>query len=183
MDGGADGAVTLRPVRESDLDLLEALTNDPDTAGEYQWFGWHDPGYLRRRWHDNGMLTTDGGMLVPTLGERPLGMVSWHRTRTGPHTYCWNIGMVLLPEARGHGLGTEAQRQLVRYLFAHTQFNRVEASTEAGNRAEERSLQKAGFTREGILRGFDFRDGQWRDHVLYAVVRSDLASDDGTGRA
>ncbi|ATY10803.1 MULTISPECIES: GNAT family N-acetyltransferase [Actinomycetes] len=171
-----DGPVTLRPVRESDLGLLEALTNDPETVGEHQWFGWHDPGYVRRLWRENGMLTTDNGMLVPTLDERPLGLVSWHRTRTGPHTYCWNIGMVLLPEARGHGLGAQAQRQLVRYLFAHTQFNRVEASTEVGNRAGQRSLEKAGFTREGILRGFDFRDGQWRDHILYSVIRSDLPS-------
>ncbi|MBB4684902.1 GNAT family N-acetyltransferase [Amycolatopsis jiangsuensis] len=173
---GGPGAVGLRPARESDVDLLEALTNDPATVGEYQWFGWHDPGYLRRRWRDTGLLSTEGGMLVPTAEERPLGLVSWHRTRTGPHTYCWNIGMVLLPEARGHGLGTEAQRLLVRYLFAHTQFNRVEASTEVGNRAEQRSLEKAGFTREGVLRGFDFRDGEWRDHVLYSVVRADLSS-------
>jgi len=167
--------VELRPVAESDLDLLERLTNDPVAAGEHQWFGWHDPGYLRRRWLETGMLTTASGMLVPTLDGRVLGLVSWHRTRTGPMSYCWNIGLVLAPEARGHGYGTEAQRLLVDYLFAHTQLNRVEATTEAGNRAEQRSLEKAGFTREGVLRGYDFRDGEWRDHVVYSVVRSDRA--------
>jgi RimJ/RimL family protein N-acetyltransferase len=174
MDDGE--RVALRPVRESDLGMLEALTNDPDTAGEYQWFGWHDPGYLRRRWHEDGMLGSDRGMLVPVLGGRALGLVSWHRSRTGPSSFCWNVGLVLLPEARGHGHGTEAQRLLVRYLFAHTQLNRVEATTETANRAEQRSLEKAGFTREGVLRGFDFRDGEWRDNVLYSVVRSDLAN-------
>ncbi|SEP34544.1 GNAT family N-acetyltransferase [Amycolatopsis saalfeldensis] len=174
MDDGE--RVTLRPVRESDLGMLEALTNDPDTAGEYQWFGWHDPGFVRRRWQEDGMLGSDRGMLVPALGGRALGLVSWHRSRTGPSSFCWNVGLVLLPEARGHGHGTEAQRQLVRYLFAHTQLNRVEATTETGNRAEQRSLEKAGFTREGVLRGFDFRDGEWRDNVLYSVVRSDLSN-------
>ncbi|MDT8914205.1 GNAT family protein [Amycolatopsis sp. PS_44_ISF1] len=172
MDEGE--TVALRPVLESDLGTLEALTNDPATAGEYQWFGWHDPGFLRRRWREDGMLGTDRGMLVPTLGGRVLGLVSWHRSRTGPSSFCWNIGLVLLPEARGHGHGTEAQRLLVRYLFAHTQLNRVEATTEIANRAEQRSLEKAGFTREGVLRGFNFRDGEWRDSVLYAVVRADL---------
>ena len=167
--------VELRPVAESDLDLLERLTNDPVAAGEHQWFGWHDPGYLRRRWLETGMLTAETGMLVPTLGGRVLGLVSWHRSRTGPTSYCWNMGLVLAREARGHGYGTEAQRLLVDYLFAHTQLNRVEATTEAGNRAEQRSLEKAGFTREGVLRGYDFRDGEWRDHVVYSVVRSDLA--------
>jgi RimJ/RimL family protein N-acetyltransferase len=87
------------------------------------------------------------------------------------------MGLVLVSEARGHGYGTEAQRLLVDYLFAHTQLNRVEATTEAGNRAEQRSLEKAGFTREGVLRGYGFRDGEWRDHVVYSVVRSDLKKD------
>jgi RimJ/RimL family protein N-acetyltransferase len=167
--------VALRPVAEADLALLEELTNDPVATGEHQWFGWHDPGYLRRRWQETGMLTTESGMLVPTLGGRVLGLVSWHRSRTGPTSFCWNMGLVLAPEARGHGYGTEAQRRLVEYLFAHTQLNRVEATTEVGNRAEQRSLEKAGFTREGVLRGYDFRDGEWRDHVIYSVVRSDLA--------
>ncbi|MET7994228.1 GNAT family protein [Amycolatopsis sp. NPDC005232] len=166
--------VVLRPVRESDLDLLEALINDPAAAGEFQWFGWHDAGYLHRRWRDNAVLTTEGGLLVPTLGDAVLGLLSWHRSRSGPSSYCWNMGLVLRPEARGHGHGTEAQRLLVRYLFAHTQFNRVEASTDVDNRAEQRSLEKAGFTREGVLRGYGFRDGAWRDSVVYSVIRSDL---------
>ncbi|MEV7094481.1 GNAT family protein [Amycolatopsis sp. NPDC051045] len=173
-----DGSrVELRPMAEADLELLERLTNDPVATGEHQWFGWHDPGYLRRRWQETGMLGTDGGMLVPTLGGRVLGLLSWHRSRTGPTSFCWNVGLVLVPEARGHGYGTEAQRQLVGYLFAHTQLNRVEATTEVGNRAEQRSLEKAGFTREGVLRGYGFRDGEWRDHVIYSVVRPDLAKD------
>ena len=173
MDEGALG-VTLRPVAEADLDLLELLTNDPVAAGTHQWFGWHDPGFLRRRWQETGMLTPDSGMLVPTLGARVLGLVSWHRSRTGQTSYCWNMGLVLMPEARGHGYGTEAQRLLVEYLFAHTQLNRVEATTEVDNRAEQRSLEKAGFTREGVLRGYGFRDGQWRENLLYSVIRSDL---------
>ncbi|MFE0023871.1 GNAT family N-acetyltransferase [Amycolatopsis sp. NPDC059021] len=178
MDDEADrdvaDRVALRPVSEGDLGLLEALTNDPEATGDFQWYGWHDPGYLRRRWHETGMLTTDSGMLIATLGDRPVGLVSWHRSRTSPTSYCWTIGLVLAPEARGHGYGTEAQRLLVRYLFAHTQLNRVEATTEVGNRAEQRSLEKAGFTREGVLRGYGFRDGKWRDNVLYSVVRDDL---------
>ena len=176
MDDDVD-RVVLRPVAEADLDLLERLSNDPAASGEHQWFGWHDPGYLRRRWHETGMLTADTGMLVPALGNRVLGLVSWHRSRTGPTSYCWNMGLVLVSEARGHGYGTEAQRLLAEYLFAHTQLNRIEATTEVGNRAEQRSLEKAGFTREGVLRGYCFRDGEWRDSILYSVVRSDLAKD------
>ncbi len=166
-------AVALRPVHEDDLPTLEALTNDPQASGPFEWHGWHDPGFLRRRWSETGMLAADNGMLMIVLDGQRLGFVSWHKTRTGSTSYCWNAGLMLIPEARGHGHGTEAQRQLARYLFAHTQMNRVEATTEAGNVAEQRSLTKAGFTKEGVLRGYGFRDGAWRDHVLYSRLRSD----------
>jgi RimJ/RimL family protein N-acetyltransferase len=84
------------------------------------------------------------------------------------------MGIGLLPEARGKGWGTQAHRELVRYLFAHTTVVRIEADTEAENIAEQRALEKAGFTREGVLRSVGFRDGRWRDGVRYSILRDDL---------
>jgi hypothetical protein len=31
----------LRPAREDDLAIIEALTQDPELTGEFAWFGWH----------------------------------------------------------------------------------------------------------------------------------------------
>jgi RimJ/RimL family protein N-acetyltransferase len=52
--------------------------------------------------------------------------------------------------------------------------NRIAAETEVGNVAEQRSLEKAGFTREGTLRGSCFRAGKWRDMASYSIVRADV---------
>jgi RimJ/RimL family protein N-acetyltransferase len=166
--------VTLRPVREDDLSVLEALTWDPDTAGEFAQFGWFDPGLWRRRWAADEMIGADGGVLMVLSGEMTLGLVNWRRQPCTPAAYYWEIGVALLPQARGRGHGTEAQRLLARYLFAHTPVNRVEARTETGNVAEQRALEKAGFTREGVLRGCGWRDGAWRDGVIYGLIRADL---------
>ncbi|MFD4622167.1 GNAT family N-acetyltransferase [Streptomyces sp. NPDC058475] len=87
------------------------------------------------------------------------------------------LGLALLPEARGKGVGTEAQRQLVRYLFAHTLVMRIEADTETDNIAEQRALEKAGFTREGVLSSVVFRDRRWRDGVKYSILRDDIDAD------
>ena len=46
---------------------------------------------------------------------------------------------------------------LARYLFAHTTAHRLEAGTEVGNVAEQRALEKAGFSREGVTRGIGWR--------------------------
>jgi RimJ/RimL family protein N-acetyltransferase len=61
-----------------------------------------------------------------------------------------------------------------RYLFAYIQATRVEADTEITNMAEQRSLEKAGFTREGVLRSYAFRDGKWRDAVIYSALREEI---------
>ncbi|MEV5880572.1 GNAT family protein [Streptomyces sp. NPDC052101] len=168
-----DETVGLRPVRETDLPMLERFLTDPAAAGPFQWYGYPDPGRFRRRWAENGMLGEDGGQLIVTAGTEPLGFVAWRKVVVSPTTHCWNIGAQLLPEARGRGIGSRAQLRLVRYLFAHTPVMRIEADTEAGNIAEQRALEKAGFTREGVLRGIVFRDGQWRDGVAYSVLRDD----------
>ena len=169
----------LRPVAEEDLALVERLTGDPEAAGEHGWHGWYDLRPFRRRWAETGLLTDDGGMLMAVRPDEPLGFVQWRRQSTNQISHCWQIGIAMVPKVRGLGYGTEAQRLLVDYLFAHTQVNRVEAITEITNTAEQWALSKAGFTREGVLRGYGFRDGAWRDSVIYSILRDDLGKERG----
>jgi RimJ/RimL family protein N-acetyltransferase len=49
----------------------------------------------------------------------------------------------------------------------------VEASTDAENLAEQRSLEKAGYLREAVLRRAQYRAGAWHDLVNYARLRDD----------
>jgi RimJ/RimL family protein N-acetyltransferase len=174
MISGMGDHVALRPAGEDDLPVLEGLTWDPETAGEFAQFGWFDPGLWRRRWAADEMIGAGGGVLMVVTGEETCGFVNWRRQPCTPAAYYWEIGIALLPQARGRGYGTEAQRLLARYLFAHTPANRVEARTEPGNVAEQRALEKAGFTREGMVRGCGWRDGAWRDGVIYGLIRADL---------
>ena len=165
--------VTLRPVSEDDLPLLRKLTQDPQAAGEFELYGWYTPRLFQRTWEENGLIGPDGGVLMVVCGDELAGSVSWRRRETAPASHCWVLGIGLFPEARGHGYGTQAHRLLVRYLFAHTTVHRIEATTEAGNIAEQKVLEKTGFTREGVLRGIRWRDGAWRDELLYSILRTD----------
>jgi RimJ/RimL family protein N-acetyltransferase len=165
--------VRLGPVAEEDLAVIERLSNDPDGTGELEWHGWHDPHVWRHRWMENGLLGSAGGALMIVRGSEAVGLISWRQVGTGPTAHCWELGVTVAPEARGQGVGTQAHRQITRYLFRHTQVNRVQASTDITNAAEQRSLEKAGFTREGVLRGFGYRDGRWHDYVLYSVLRDE----------
>jgi RimJ/RimL family protein N-acetyltransferase len=74
-------------------------------------------------------------------------------------------------------VGTSAQRRLADHLFATTLANRLEATTEVDNIAEQRALEHSGFVAEGVLRGRGFVRGQWRDAVMYARLRDDPAGE------
>jgi RimJ/RimL family protein N-acetyltransferase len=115
-------------------------------------------------------------VVVRNADDQPVGTVSWHEVHHGPNpeSTAWNIGIELVPEARGQGMGSEAQRLLARHLFATTPVQRVEATTDVQNAAEQGALARAGFTREGVLRGAQFRASQWHDVVVWSVLRGEV---------
>jgi RimJ/RimL family protein N-acetyltransferase len=166
-------AVRLRPIGRPDLEALLRFYTDPVAAGEFQWFGFRPRNALEleRRWADDGLIGAQSGHLAVGLADGSCaGEVDW---RAVGETGNFEIGIWLFPEHRGRGIGTAAQRQLADYLFATTPAHRVQAGTEVDNIAEQRALERAGFRREGVARGVHFRDGRWRDGVLYGLLRDD----------
>ncbi|GAA0390630.1 alanine acetyltransferase [Acrocarpospora corrugata] len=165
--------VTLRPVRVMDLDVFDRERTTPEGTGEFQWFGHRTSHSLRREFAENGLLGHDSGRLTIDADGQPGGWVTWWMNSWGPDatSWCWTIGICVFADFRGKGAGSEAQRQLVAYLFAHTRAERVQSFTDAGNFAEQRALEKAGFTREGTLRHAQWRDGRWHDQVLFSAIR------------
>lgn len=138
--------------------------------------------FSRGGWNDFGELDPAlrggeevGRLAVTNAAGDLIGSVSWRMSRYGPNrgSRAWNIGIELVPEARGQGLGSEAQRALALYLFATSDVDRVEASTDVENVAEQRALEKAGFTREGVLRSAQYRPGGRHDLVVFSMLRAD----------
>jgi len=70
----------------------------------------------------------------------------------------------------GKGYITAAVRAVLRYAFDDLDLHRVEAACQPDNMASRRVLEKAGFAQEGVAKAYLKIDGQWRDHLLFAVV-------------
>jgi RimJ/RimL family protein N-acetyltransferase len=131
----------LRRVEAADIDVLEAQYANREVAGEMSWFGFVDAGKVRRRVDGGDTLRPDQGMLAVVDDEDVVvGELTWIRVFNGPppNGDCWNMGIWIAPEHRGKRHGAEAQRLGAAYLFEHTMLERVEASTESGNIAEQR---------------------------------------------
>jgi RimJ/RimL family protein N-acetyltransferase len=162
--------VRIRPLRPGEL----AEARDPES--EFDDFG-PRPGYQTPhpcRLEENGALGIEAD---DALG----GVVSWIWVHWGPGGGSRNpmIGIWLDPAFRGRGIGTEAQRQLVDLMFRHTTVNRVEAHTDVENVAEQRALERVGFTREGLVRGAQWRNAAYHDGYLYSVLRADWTARTG----
>ena len=169
--------VRLRDVTLADADLLDAWNADPTSSGEFNDFG-GTPNPTDREALARGPLRNErnGQLMVERIDDgQVIGVVGWHLVGYGPNpeSAAWNVGIALLPDARGHGFGAEAQALLAAYLFETTGMNRVEAETDIDNVAEQRSLEKAGFTREGTVRGAQFRAGAYHDLVTYSILRDE----------
>jgi len=171
--------VRLRDATLADADVIDELQRLEKTDGGFNDFGMPFEPVDRAVLAKGPLLNDHNGMLLVERIEDGvvIGTVSWHRVRYGPNPESdgWMFGIALIAEARGQGYGTEAQRLIARYLFDTTPMHRVEASTDVDNIAEQRALEKAGFTREGVNRGAQWRAGIWHDLVLYARVREDPA--------
>jgi RimJ/RimL family protein N-acetyltransferase len=165
--------VLLQSVTATDLDLFENNGRSEEQTGTHQWFGFTSLNSVRRRFAENGLLDSDGGVLSVVADDTTVGRVEWFKAAWGRSetSSCWTIAIAVYLEHRGNGIGTEAQRQLTEYLFRHTRAERIQAYTDVENIGEQRALEKAGFTKEGTLRSAQWRDGGWHDQVLFSVVR------------
>jgi RimJ/RimL family protein N-acetyltransferase len=95
----------------------------------------------------------------------------YHRTNQPYGTM--EIGYFLLPNERRKGYGTEAVQLMVDYLFLSKDIVRIEATTNVGNKASQRVLEKVGFKREGTIRKLTFVRGVWTDHYLHSILREE----------
>jgi len=92
----------------------------------------------------------------------------------GPDGHRATLGCWVATAARSRGVGTRAVVAVTDWTFATTAVIRVEGFILAGNAASQRMVERAGFTREGLLRAWELRpDGVPQDVVSWARLRDD----------
>jgi len=83
---------------------------------------------------------------------------------------------MIAPEEWGNGYATDALTAVCGYAFEERRLNKVYATTYATNPASSRVLEKAGFTREGVLRKEGFVDGDYVDMYRYGLLAEEWPS-------
>ena len=96
------------------------------------------------------------------------------------HAFKWDdaqceIGYWVLPEARGRGVSAHATRLLSQWAIDVLGMERVEATADFDNEASQRSLERAGFVREGTRRNVAQAQRGRVDQAIFSLLRGDVA--------
>ncbi|WP_081398180.1 GNAT family N-acetyltransferase [Paenibacillus odorifer] len=83
------------------------------------------------------------------------------------------IGYELSPLYWRQGVMTEVLTAIIAYGFEHMKLHRIEALYDPANIASKKSLLKAGFKYEGLLRESFFEKGRFVDAEICSLLASD----------
>ncbi len=74
------------------------------------------------------------------------------------------------PEMRGKGYGADALRVLVNYCFQEMNLHRVGLVVSGFNAQAIQMYERVGFTHEGAMRDYVYRDGSYYDMLHMSVL-------------
>jgi ribosomal-protein-alanine N-acetyltransferase len=167
-------SITLRPIRDTDLDQLYAYHTDIDNRGDFFPRGVASQPVFRKRFQETGLWSKEEGMLVMVSPkDEILGHIEFFKTVNYLDEFELAY-QIYTPEQRGKGITTEAVNLLVRYLFEAKRVNRIRLVIHPDNRASRRLAEKCGFKHEGTARGAWYHKGAHRDVEIYAIVHDDV---------
>jgi ribosomal-protein-alanine N-acetyltransferase len=174
-DSLADGAVSLRPLDERDLGAIERALEDTEIQ---RWFD--DRGFSADDLLDRSRLgwqQSESANFAVVDRDRCIGSIWLNIGLSGRAS----VGYWLLAEARGKGLASHAVRLITRWAFEELGMQRVSLLADPRNEASLRVAERAGFTREGVLRSWAEVNGERVDQVSYSLLPSDVTAS-GEGR-
>ena len=108
------------------------------------------------------------------VGERFAGEVTLSSIQRGPFQSAF-IGYWVDEALAGRGLVPEAVVVTLRFAFEAISLHRVEISIIPRNTASRRVVEKLGIREEGVALRFLEIDGEWEDHVRYAITAEEWA--------
>jgi ribosomal-protein-alanine N-acetyltransferase len=84
-----------------------------------------------------------------------------------------HLGYWIDRSVAGRGMASLAVALVCDHAFSAVGLHRLQADIRPENLRSQRLVERLGFHREGLLRRYLDIDGDWRDHVSYALLAED----------
>jgi RimJ/RimL family protein N-acetyltransferase len=170
----AGRSVTLREAAPHDLGSLIDLLSIGDTSR----FGLNEPvtdvgvrAFIDRAIHDRSAGLSFTYVVVLNATRGVVGAVQVRRLEPSFETA--ECEGTLAPSVRGTGVFLEAARLVGSFVFGSVGAHRVEVRVLLQNGRANGALRKLGAVQEGILRRSERRGGDYRDQVLWSLLKDD----------
>lgn len=136
------------------------------------------PAYRRRLKRYAQEMREDTGyalFIFRTEDQALMGGVTLSNVRRGVTLSC-TLGYWMGQAYSGQGYMREAARAVVPFVFEQLGLHRLEAACVPNNEPSKAVLRHAGFQEEGLARRYLRINGVWQDHLMFALLESDLAA-------
>jgi RimJ/RimL family protein N-acetyltransferase len=166
--------VTLRAIEIEDLRQLQAWANDPEI--QYMLGGWHFPTSMndQESWYKSLSCNSNNQRFIIlnesniTIGMANLININY-KDGNAEH------GLLLDKNYQGKGYGYKVVTAMMNYAFNELRLNRLETTIIANNQPSlNLFINKCGWTKEGILRKWYFRKGEFIDKIFLGILREDF---------
>ncbi|TMW96448.1 hypothetical protein EJD97_007336 [Solanum chilense] len=108
------------------------------------------------------------------LNGNPIGYISVSPLRDGSDKSKGEIKYVLSSKYWGRGIATKAVKMMVATIFVDSPLmDRLEGKVDIENIGSQRVLEKAGFTKECVLRKYYYFNGKLSDLVIFSLLPTD----------
>ncbi|HLU55781.1 MAG TPA: GNAT family protein [Pseudonocardia sp.] len=159
----AGQTVVLRATTAEHVPVFLEILRHPDIAPF--WAG-YDLERVRRE------LLGPHAYAIELAGE-VVGVIIYREENDPDHRHA-ALDIALHPDHQGQGLGCDALRAMVRYLFHSRGHHRVTIDPAAHNERAIRSCARAGFRPVGVMRKYERSvDGSWHDCLLMDLISDD----------
>ena len=172
--------ITLRPPQHADFRRWASLRSESRNFLAPWEPSWSDDHLTRKAFADRvhwAQRSFANGSAAPFFlirrdDDSLLGAITLENVRRGP-SQSGTLGYWIGEPYQRRGYMREAIDALVHHAFQDLDLSRVEAACLPENDPSRKMLEKCGFKYEGVAQSYLQINGRWRNHVLYANLRSD----------
>jgi UDP-4-amino-4,6-dideoxy-N-acetyl-beta-L-altrosamine N-acetyltransferase len=167
MEGGK---IYLRFMTDQDTDDIVRWRNNPRVRQNFIYQKLFTP-QGHRKWIETSIMTGDAIQFIICEKEtdRAVGSVYFRDISQEHHKAEYGI-FIGEDDAAGRGIGTEACALACSYGFEIMKLHRIFLRAFASNQQAIRSYEKAGFTKEALLRDDVCIQGEFHDIVLMGFI-------------